>query len=60
MSEMNPANYGLNSHDEINLKNGLISGDTSSIKTISDISSYLSKVYCGSLAVDFNCIEVRK
>ena len=60
MKELNPSLYGLGQNDELESLQGLLHGDSTSIKTLSDVRSYLSNVYCGSMAVDFSGIEVSK
>ena len=59
MKELDPSVYGLGSQDEFGSAQGLLHGDSTDIKTLSDVKSYLSNVYCGSMAVDFSGIEVR-
>ena len=58
MKELDPSLYGLGQNDELESLQGLLHGDSTSIKTLSDVRSYLSTVYCGSMAVDFSGIEV--
>jgi len=57
MKELDPSLYGLGQNDELESLQGLLHGDSTSIKTLSDVRSYLSTVYCGSMAVDFSGIE---
>ena len=58
MKELDLSLYGLGQNDEPESLQGLLHGDSTSIKTLSDVRSYLSTVYCGSMAVDFSGIEV--
>ena len=58
MKELDLSLYGLGQNDELESLQGLLHGDSTSIKTLSDVRSYLSTVYCGSMAVDFSGIEV--
>ena len=60
VKELDLSLYGLDSNEELESLQGLLHGDATSIKTLSDVRSYLATVYCGSMAVDFSAIEVIK
>ena len=61
MGELTPARYGLSAQDSYSSVHELVSGTSQgSLGTLEQIQNHLESIYCGSSAVDFSGIEVRK
>ena len=61
LGELTPARYGLSAQDSYSSAHELVSGTSQgSLGTLEQIQNHLESIYCGSSAVDFSGIEVRK
>ena len=55
--ELQASNYGL-SESETYPTEGLLFGHANNLAKLSDVTEYLKKVYCNTVAVDFTAVEV--
>ena len=58
IKELDPSLYDLSLNQEFESLSDLLYGGGSSMKSLSDVKSYLASVYCDSMSVDFSSVEV--
>jgi 2-oxoglutarate dehydrogenase complex dehydrogenase (E1) component-like enzyme len=55
--ELQASNYGLTESQTFSTE-GLLFANASSQANVNDVTDYLKKVYCNTMAVDFSAVEV--
>ena len=58
LAELEPSRYGLSSDQTFSNVEGILHGPQPPT-ALSDIWTYLEKIYCGTMAVDFSTVEVQ-
>ena len=58
LPELEASNYGLSGTETVST-DGLIYSSTSGQSSVAEITGYLKKVYCNTMAIDISAVEVR-
>ena len=59
LPELQASNYGLSDSQTFAATDGLLFANPAGHTSLADVTDYLKKAYCNTLAADFTAVEVR-